>query len=149
MKTRFLGAAALALAALPAHAGNVTNQQLCQVMADHVVMVLEAKDWDDADDEIAAIQALSDAQKTVIAAEVEDSATQLSMPVAQVQQMVDQQETQFRGMLAKKYGEDALYSDFAVSLAKCADDFPKAMGSDPETLGAALTQIVAWAKDKR
>ncbi len=148
--TRFALALPLVFAAaLPAHAGNVTNQQTCQLTARHVVGILEAKDWkDEAAREIGVLKAFAIAQGEVIAEEVADSAAQMSMSVDEIQTMVDQQGVAIDAQIDSRYG-DKLYRDYSVSLFNCAKLTPERLGSTPEVFVATLEKIGEWAQAGR
>jgi len=137
----------LAAMALPVQAGNVTNQQSCQLMARHVVDILESRDWsDEAATEIGVLDAFDAAQATIITAEVADSATQMGMPVADIQTMVDRQGEMLAASIEQRYGTEKLYRDYTTSLLNCAKMAPDQLGSDPETFVATLDQIGMWAQ---
>lgn len=148
---RILALAAFAtLSALPASAGNITNQQTCQLTAQHVVDILEAKDWtSEAAAEVEVLEAFIDAQGKIIEREVAASAAQLSMDVSAVQAMVDTQGTAIAANLDQRFGTEKLYRDYAVSLFNCAKLDPDALGSDAETFVATLERIGEWAQAGR
>jgi len=128
----------------------VTDQQTCQLMARHVVDILESRDWrDEAVAEIGVLDAYAAAQATIIEAEIADSATQMGMPVADIQAMVDQQGEMLTASMEQRYGTEKLYRDYAVSLANCARRAPDQLGSDPDAFVATLEQIGAWAQQER
>ena len=148
--TRTALAALLAFTALPAQAGNVTLQQSCALMAEHVAGILDSRDWNvEAADDIAVLNAFSAAQGAIITREVAASAAQLSMPVDEVQAMVDAQEMQLTAAIVQRYGTDKLYRDYGVALLDCAKRTPDNIGSPPETFVATLERIGEWAQAGR
>jgi|GEM_PF-2725635 len=148
--TRLALALPLVLAtALPAAAGNVTRQQSCQLMANHVADILESRDWaDEAAREIGVLKTYAVAQGAIIDEEIADSATQMSMPVEDIQAMVDQQGAMLDAQIDEKYG-DKLYRDYTVALFDCAKMSPERLGSSPEDFVATLEQIGNWAQINR
>ncbi len=141
---------ALLLLAAPASAGNIINQQTCQLTAKHVVGILESRDWKaEAAEDIAVLNGFIAAQGTVIEREVTASATQMSMSVAEIQAMVDQQGTAITAQIDKRYGNEKLYRDYAVSLFNCAKLDTENLGTTPETFVATLERIGEWAQAGR
>ena len=141
--------AAIALVASPALAQNITQEQSCQKMAEHVVEVLQGRDWaSEASGEIAVLQAFIEAQEDAIEAGVTASAAALNMPLSQLQPMVDQQGETIAAQLDRRYG-DGLYRDYTVALANCAQAFPDALGSDRQTFATMLQTVGGWAQAGR
>ena len=138
------------LLAAPAQAGNVTQQQTCQLMARHVVGILESRDWrDEAAGDIGVLKLYAVAQGEIIAEETAASAEQLSMPLEEVKAMVDAQGETLKATMEKRYGTEALYRDYAVSLFNCAKMSPERLGSPPEKFAATLERIGKWAQEER
>lgn len=143
-----LALALFATLSLPAHAGNVTRQQSCQLMAQHVVGILETRDWSaEAAPEIATLNAYAAVQGDIIAEEIADSAAQMGMPAADIRGMVDTQGDQLKAAMQARYGTDELYRDYAVSLHNCAKLSPERLGTMPETFIDMLQKIGAWAQE--
>lgn len=151
MIRRFALPLALAtLAALPAQAGNVTRQQSCQIMARHVVAILNTRDWkDEAAKEIGVLKLYAAEQSKIIAKEIKASAAQLPQSEAEIKAMVDQQGDTLKTAVETRYGTEKLYRDYAVSLFECAKASPKRLGSSPEVFVATLEKIGAWAQAGR
>jgi hypothetical protein len=142
-----LAATTLLLIAAPANAGNITNQQTCQLTAEHVVSILESRDWkDEASDDIAVLNGFIAAQGTVIDREIAESAKAMSMSVDEIRTMVDQQGTAIAAQIDSRYGSEKLYRDYAVSLFNCAKLDTEALGTTPETFVATLERIGEWAQ---
>jgi len=143
-----LAAASLASLSLPAHAGNVTRQQSCQLMAQHVAGILESRDWSaEAAPEIATLDAYAAVQADIITGEIADSAARMAVPVADIRAMVDTQGEQLKAAMENRYGTEKLYRDYAVSLQGCARLSPDRLGTTPETFVEMLQSIGTWAQE--
>jgi ankyrin repeat protein len=135
--------------ALPAHANNITRQQTCEKTAEHVVDVLQARDWaGDAASEIAILQGFMTAQQRLIEEGIAASVSAFNMSEDQVRAMVDQQGGAIAGQIDARYG-DALYRDYTVSLANCAQLFPDDLGTTPAQFDETLQTIGLWAQQGR